>query len=105
MANLFISKNGGEWTEWDYSAVSLADGEKLEVYGTEFRNIDYNGYYAFDLTGKIKISGDLVALNNGKIYMTRYNYCYIFKEAKGLIDASDLIFSNNTAERCYESMF
>lgn len=105
VADLFISKNGGEWTEWDYSAVSLADGEKLEVYGTEFRNIDYNGYYAFDLTGKIKISGDLVALNNGKIYMTRYNYCYIFKEAKGLIDASDLIFSNNTAERCYESMF
>ena len=67
-ANLFISKNGGEWTEWDYSAVSLADGEKLEVYGTEFRNCDtYSDGYKFELQGKIKVSGDLVV--NGSAFI------------------------------------
>ena len=105
-ANLFISKNGGEWIEWDYSAVSLADGEKLEVYGTEFRNCDayYDGY-KFELQGKIKVSGDLVALNNGSSVMKSYQYASLFKKTVGLYDAADLVLPKKVGENCYSSMF
>ena len=106
VANLFISKNGGEWTEWDYSAVSLADGEKLEVYGTEFRNIDtYNSGYKFVLQGKIKVSGDLVALNNGSSVMKSYQYTSLFKESIGLYDAADLVLPKKVGGYCYNNMF
>lgn len=105
-ANLFISKNGGEWTEWDYSAVSLADGEKLEVYGTEFRNCDtYSDGYKFELQGKIKVSGDLVALNNGSSVMKSYQYASLFKKTVGLYDAADLVLPKKVGENCYNGMF
>lgn len=105
-ANLFISKNGGEWTEWDYSAVSLADGEKLEVYGTEFRNCDtYSDGYQFVLQGKIKVSGDLVALNNGSSVMKSYQYASLFKKTVGLYDAADLVLPKKVGENCYNGMF
>lgn len=106
VANLFISKNGGEWTEWDYSAVSLADGEKLEVYGTEFRNTDaYNNGYQFVLQGKIKVSGDLVALNNGSSVMNSYQYASLFEQTVGLYDAADLVLPKKVGDNCYNSMF
>lgn len=106
VANLFISKNGGEWTEWDYSAVNLADGEKLEVYGTEFRNIDvYNNGYKFVLQGKIKVSGDLVALNNGSSVMNSYQYAALFENSIGLYDAADLVLPKKVGDNCYDSMF
>lgn len=106
VANLFISKNGGEWTEWDYSAVSLADGEKLEVYGTEFRNCDtYNNGYKFVLQGKIKVSGDLVALNNGSSVMNSYQYASLFKNSVGLYDAADLVLPKKVGNYCYNNMF
>lgn len=105
-ANLFISKNGGEWTKWDYSAVSLADGEKLEVYGTEFRNCDtYSDGYKFELQGKIKVSGDLVALNNGSSVMKSYQYASLFKKTVGLYDAADLVLPKKVGENCYNGMF
>lgn len=106
VANLFISKNGGEWTEWDYSAVSLADGEKLEVYGTEFRNTNtYSSGYQFVLQGKIKVSGDLVALNNGSSVMNNYQYTALFKKTVGLYDAANLVLPKKVGENCYNSMF
>ncbi len=106
VANLFISKNGGEWTEWDYSAVSLADGEKLEVYGTEFRNTNtYSSGYQFVLQGKIKVSGDLVALNNGSSVMKSYQYASLFKKSIGLYDAANLVLPKKVGENCYNSMF
>ena len=106
VANLFISKNGGEWTEWDYSAVSLADGEKLEVYGTEFRNLNtYSRGYKFVLQGKIKVSGDLVALNNGSSVMNSYQYASLFKESIGLYDAADLVLPKKVGDNCYIGMF
>lgn len=105
-ANLFISKNGGEWTKWDYSAVSLADGEKLEVYGTEFRNCDtYSDGYKFELQGKIKVSGDLVALNNGSSVMKSYQYASLFKKTVGLYDAADLVLPKKVGDNCYNGMF
>lgn len=106
VANLFISKNGGEWTEWDYSAVSLADGEKLEVYGTEFRNCDtYSDGYQFVLQGKIKVSGDLVALNNGSSVMNNYQYASLFKKTVGLYDAANLVLPKKVGNNCYSNMF
>lgn len=106
VANLFISKNGGEWTEWDYSAVSLADGEKLEIYGTEFRNTNtYSSGYQFVLQGKIKVSGDLVALNNGSSVMKSYQYASLFKKTVGLYDAANLVLPKKVGENCYNSMF
>lgn len=107
VANLFISKNGGEWTEWDYSAVSLADGEKLEVYGTEFRNCDYgnNNGYKFVIQGKIKVSGDLVALNSGSSVMNNYQYASLFNKSVGLYDAADLVLPKKVGSCCYVNMF
>lgn len=106
VANLFISKNGGEWTEWDYSAVSLADGEKLEVYGTEFRNTDaYSNGYQFVLQGKIKVSGDLVALNNGSSVMNSYQYASLFENSIGLYDVANLVLPKKVGDNCYNSMF
>lgn len=106
VANLFISKNGGEWIEWDYSAVSLADGEKLEVYGTEFRNCGiYSDGYQFILQGKIKVSGDLVALNNGSSVMNSYQYASLFTKSVGLYDAANLVLPKKVGGDCYNSMF
>ena len=105
VADLFISKNGGEWQKWDYSEVSLSDGDKLEIYGTAFRSVRYDYYSYFVFTGMVNVSGDIVALNNGSVEMVDYHYTKLFYNATGLIDASGLIFPKSRSSRCYQSMF
>lgn len=103
-ADLFVSKNGGEWQSWDYSEISLADGEKLEMYGTQFFNGD-SYQYTFEMTGNIKLSGDMVALNNGSSNVARYQYKNLFRYCQGLVDASGLTFSKKTNINSHYQMF
>ena len=104
VATLYISRDNETWQLWDYSAVSLADGEKLYMYGTEFRN-GSTKQYQFVLQGKIKVSGDLVALNNGSSVMNNYQYAQLFQSCLGLIDVSELKFPNKVGDSCYINMF
>lgn len=103
-ATLYISRDNATWQLWDYSTVNLADGEKLYMYGTEFVN-DSNYYHYFDLKGKIKVSGSLVALNSGASLSRSYQYCKLFYESAGLIDASELKFPNKLSESCFWHVF
>ncbi|WP_254953263.1 hypothetical protein [Segatella copri] len=82
----------------------MADGEKLYMYGTEFVN-ESNYYHYFDLKGKIKVSGSLVALNSGASISRNYQYCKLFYESAGLIDASELKFPNKLSESCFWHVF
>nr|DAW52169.1 MAG TPA: hypothetical protein [Caudoviricetes sp.] len=74
------------------------------MYGTEFVN-DSNYYHYFDLKGKIKVSGSLVALNSGASLSRSYQYCKLFYESAGLIDASELKFPNKLSEDCFWHVF
>ena len=103
-ATLYISRDNATWQLWDYSTVNLADGEKLYMYGTEFVN-ESNYYHYFDLKGKIKVSGSLVALNSGASLSRSYQYCKLFYESAGLIDASELKFPNKLSEYCFWHVF
>lgn len=87
IANLYISKDEQDWQLWDYSEVKLADGEKLYLYGTDFQQAT-GSYSYFKIEGNIKISGDLVALRDGLTEPRGYDFLELFKQCKGITDAS-----------------
>lgn len=89
IANLYISKDEQDWQLWDYSEVKLADNEKLYLYGTDFQQAT-GSYSYFKIEGNIKISGDLVALRDGLTEPRGYDFLDLFKQCKGITDASQL---------------
>lgn len=104
IANLYISKDEQDWQLWDYSEVKLADGEKLYLYGTDFQQAT-GSYSYFNIEGNIKISGDLVALRDGLTEPRGYDFLDLFKQCKGITDASQLNMPSKVESYGLQNLF
>lgn len=104
IANLYISKDEQDWQLWDYSEVKLADGEKLYLYGTDFQQAT-GSYSYFKIEGNIKISGDLVALRDGLTEPRGYDFLDLFKQCKGITDASQLNMPSKVESYGLQNLF
>ena len=96
--NVEYSMDRENWTTWDYSAISLNEGETVYMRGNNENGFShYCNYYVsrFVMTGKIAASGNLMSL----VYyndLTRNNipsqYCFygLFNGCTALISAPEL---------------
>lgn len=105
------SLNGGEWTQWDYNAITLNTGDTVRMKGNNNGfNTSSSSYNQFKMTGKISANGNIMSLLyeddfEGKLTIPR-DYCYykMFQDCESLTTAPELPAAILTAY-CYSEMF
>ena len=104
------SLNGGDWTQWDYSAITLNTGDTVRMKGNNSNFGSYRNSAKFKMTGKIGASGNIMSLLyeddfEGKLTIPSNEcYAYMFEGCSSLTTAPELP-ATRLSERCYYSMF
>ena len=106
------SLNGGAWTQWDYSAITLDMGDMVRMKGNNSNSFSTSSskYNQFHMTGKISASGNIMSLlyeDNFEEQLTiPCNYCfyYMFYGCTSLTTAPELPATTLTND-CYRCMF
>lgn len=106
------SLNDGEWTQWDYSAITLNTGDTVRMKGNNSNGFSFStsSYNRFKMTGKIGASGNIMSLLyeddfEGKLTIP-CDYCFnnLFRNCTALTTAPELPATTLT-NGCYFSMF
>ena len=106
------SLNGGEWTQWDYSAITLNIGDTVHMKGNNSNGFSTSNssYNQFQMTGKIGASGNIMSLLydndfEGKLTIPCI-YCFagIFSSCISLTTTPELP-ATTLAGGCYFNMF
>ena len=106
------SLNGGTWTQWDYSAITLNTGDTVRMKGNNSGGFSTSSskYNQFQMTGKISASGNIMSLlyddNFERKLTIPCNYCfyYMFFGCAALTTAPKLP-ATTLANYCYHNMF
>lgn len=106
----YYSKDGINFSEWDYKKIRLRYGEKLYLYGNNKESIsDELNHFDTDLYsgGKCKIYGNLKALTNRDVEYLEYDYEFygLFKNCTGITDISKLILPSGSKNMAFKKMF
>ena len=98
--------NDGQWQNWDLSAVSLADGDKMYIKSDDAIPMSESNdiYKQFVMTGSIVASGNIMSLLNFSTTLTDYAFYCLFKACASLTTAPELP-ATTLADNCYQSMF
>lgn len=110
--NVEYSMDRENWTTWDYSAISLNEGETVYMRGNNENGFShYCNYYVshFVMTGKIAAGGNIMSLvyyNDLTRNIIPSHYCFygLFNSCTALISAPELP-ATTLDDFCYESMF
>ena len=106
------SLNGGDWTQWDYSAITLNTGDTVRMKGNNSNGFSTSNssYNQFRMGGKIGASGNIMSLLyeddfEGKLTIP-CTYCFykMFLECTALTTSPELP-ATILADDCYCSMF
>ena len=106
------SLNGGDWTQWDYSAITLNTGDTVCMKGNNSNSFStsFSSYNQFQMTGKIGASGNIMSLLyeddfEGKLTIP-CDYCFydMFNNCTSLTTAPELPATTLTY-KCYQAMF
>ena len=106
------SLNDGEWTQWDYSAITLNTGDTIRMKGNNsdgFSTGSYS-YNTFNMSGKIGASGNIMSLLyeddfEGKLTIPcDYCFCRMFLGCTALTTAPELP-ATTLVGGCYIGMF
>ena len=127
--------NDGQWQNWDLSAVSLTDGDKMYLKSDDEIPISESDeiykQFKMDGDGYIAASGNIMSLLNFSTILTAYafnklfdscsslttapalpattlaNYCYnrMFAGCYSLTTAPDELPATTLAKNCYDTMF
>ncbi len=98
--------NNGRWQNWNLSAVSLSNGDKMylksddEIPMAESHNI----YKYFAMTGSIAASGNIMSLLNFSTTLSDYAFLRLFRNCTSLTTAPELQ-ATTLATECYRQMF
>ena len=99
--------NNGQWQNWDLSAVTLADGDKMYLKSDDEIPIGeniFNIYKYFVMTGNIAASGNTMSLLNFNNTCTDCCFSNLFIDCTSLTDAPELP-ATTLAPWCYYKMF
>ena len=98
--------NDGQWQNWDLSAVTLADGDKMYLKSDDYIPITdaYDIYKSFVMTGSIAASGNIMSLLNFSGILTNYAFTRLFENCTSLTTAPELPVTRLTSY-CYSYMF
>ena len=106
------SLNEGEWTQWNYSAITLNTGDTVRMKGNNINGFSTSNssYNQFQMTGKIVASGNIMSLLydddfEGKLTIP-CDYCFydMFYGCESLTTAPELP-ATTLADYCYGNMF
>ena len=100
-----VSRNGGAYSDWDYSPITLNAGDYLLMRGDNTRPCSsFNAHFYATGSGRLKLSGDIMSLISGDLFEDAFGE--LFRECALLADAHDLKLSATAlATRCYQGMF
>ena len=110
--NMKYSLNGGDWTQWDYSAITLNTGDTVRMKGNNSNGFSkgFSSCNKFKMTGKISASGNIMSLLHdddfeGKLIIP-CDHCFyeMFYECTSLTTTPELPATTLT-NSCYEEMF
>lgn len=106
---LFYSTDKKNWVSWDYSTITLNDGESVYFYGENPDGISKSDYVCsnFTMTGSIASSGNIQTLLSQKgdrKDVTENCYYFMFFGCDCLISAPALP-ATTLAMKCYNGMF
>ena len=99
--------NNGQWQNWDLSAVTLHDGDKMYLKSDDEIPIsenDWSIYKKFVMTGSIAASGNIMSLINFSDTLTNFAFCDLFKGCTSLTTAPELP-ATTLVYGCYNNMF
>lgn len=107
----YYSKDGVNFTRWDYSEITLEDkGDKVYFYGVNNGAVsDYYNHFSIDsgYGGFVKIYGNLKALNHIDIPYLEYNYefYFLFYRCIGIGDCRELVLPYGSKSGAFAKMF
>ena len=98
--------NNGQWQNWDLSAVTLHDGDKMYLKSDDIIPISESDsiYKMFVMTGSIAASGNIMSLLNFSDTLTNYAFYSLFNDCTSLTTAPELP-ATTLAYNCYAWMF
>ena len=110
--NLSYSKNGGSWTDWDYTNIPVVKDDFIYFKGVNNRiSNSISDYSTFTSTGRFNASGNIMSLlygddYEGKFDLTGREYCFdkLFYDCYGLVTSPELP-ATTLASNCYSYMF
>ena len=106
------SLNGGDWTQWDYSDITLNTGDTVYMKGNNSNGFSTSNssYNTFNMSGKIGASGNIMSLLyedefEGKLIIP-CTYCFyqMFLNCTSLTTSPELPATTLTSN-CYTAMF
>jgi hypothetical protein len=109
----YYSKDGVNFTRWDYSEIRLSDkGEKVYFYGVNNGAVsNYYNHFSIVSTvgygGDVKIYGNLKALNHIDIPYLEYDaeFYFLFYKCTGIEDCRELVLPYGTKSYAFAKMF
>lgn len=98
--------NNGQWQNWDMSAISLTDGDKMYIKSDDEIPISESEeiYKQFVMTGSIVASDNIMSLLNFSDTLTDYTFCKLFDHCSSLTTTPELP-ATTLSGHCYERMF
>ena len=101
--------NDGQWQNWNWSKVSLSNGDKMYIKSDDTKPMsefltNYTSYKYFVMTGSIAASGNIMSLLNFSDTLTDHGFYNLFKYCTALTTAPTLP-STTLAPWCYAWMF
>ena len=98
--------NDGQWQNWDLSAVTLADGDKMYLKSDNEIPISesYSIYKQFTMTGSIAASGNIMSLLNFSDTLQDFGFIHMFEGCTSLTTAPEL-HAAAAAYACCNTMF
>ena len=117
--NLSYSKNGDSWVEWDYSPISVNEGDVVYFKGINYRISSANrpdelyaeNYSVFYSDCKFNASGNIMSLlygddYEGKLSLPPYCFYFLFNYHTKLTSAYELeLPATNLSHLCYFGIF
>lgn len=104
---LYYRINYGDYKRWDYEAIPINPGVRIDMWGNNKTFSDPGYFNIFDipagnLKAKVKVSGKLMALTEN---LTLGCFAYLFENCTALYDVRELEFPPVVSDYCYAWMF
>ena len=98
--------NNGQWQNWDLSAVTLHDGDKMYIKSADEipMSESYGIYKQFTITGSIAASGNIMSLLNFRDTLQDFGFIHMFEGCTSLTTAPKLQ-ATALGYACCNSMF
>ena len=103
---MYISINGGTFSSWDFSSVSLSAGDKVYIIGPNTKiGSSTTNYSTFNISGHVSASGNIQSLISfSNTISANYCFCSLFYNCGNLIEAPELP-ATSLSNYCYYYMF